>query len=65
MNDMVKRLVSGDRSAIPIATEEYLEIHRLCDQFKVPRRANDEALTAAQRVSILAGYYMELKGNRG
>jgi hypothetical protein len=51
---MVTRLISKDQAAIAIATEEYLAIHRICDGHKVPRRVNDEKLTAAQRVALLA-----------
>lgn len=55
---MVSRLISKDQAAIAIATEEYLEIHRLCDWANVPRKSNDERLTAAQRVKFLAERWM-------
>lgn len=64
MNNMVTRLISRDQAAIAIATEEYLEIHRICDEARVPRRVNDETQTAAQRVAYLASMFKSAMGVR-
>lgn len=65
VNDILGSLIEGNKAAIAIATEEYLEIHRLCDLAKAPRTANDEKLSASQRVHWLLFMYQDLKGNRG
>lgn len=55
VNDIISKLVEGNKAAIALATEEYLEIHRICDEANVPREGHGEKLTAAQRVGRMFG----------
>jgi hypothetical protein len=60
MDDMLGRLLSSDKAAIALATEEYLEIHALVDKCGIPREFHSEKLTAAQRVSLLVTRFRQL-----
>jgi hypothetical protein len=62
MDDMLGRLVSSDKAAIALATEEYLAIHAYCDTAEIPRTHLGGRLTAAQRVKLLMDKCLHFRG---
>jgi hypothetical protein len=62
VTDIVGELVAGNKAAIALATEEYLEIHRICDGTQVVRTRLGERLSAAQRVKELSDLYIDAMG---